>query len=232
MAWYGCNARKRNMQGNGDLETQTSSGLNGDESDALPNLSEAPRTRKITVQLSESMFERLDAATNRPGLGKSMVVETALERFFNPAPPAERLVEEALDRMIGQMTRLEHAIAIIAETVALHARYQLTVTPPMLQSHQGEACLLGERRFKILVEQVERRVRLRQPLIQETIDRLGRAGRAAHEAPSGTSKIGAEEQPDSKGLSTTAAEEISEPNAAAGEGGSTASFRNLPNSFC
>ena len=58
---------------------------------------EIPRTRKVTVQLSENTFERLEAATDRPGFGKSMVVETALERFFDPAAPIEGLIHEQFD---------------------------------------------------------------------------------------------------------------------------------------
>ncbi|MET4483583.1 hypothetical protein [Bradyrhizobium sp. F1.13.3] len=219
------------MQVDGELGGQPSSIVNQADSDAQPSPNEGARTKKVTVQLSESMFQRLEVATERPGLGKSMVVETALERFLNPAPPEGR-VHEALDRISGQMARLEHEIAIIAEIVALHARYHLTVTPPMLPSGQREACLLGQQRFKVLAEQVERRVRLGQPLIQETIDRLGRRGRPAGEALGGASQRAAEEQPRKEGLTAVAADGNSEPSAAAVEGGSNPNFRNLPNSFC
>ncbi|UFW71446.1 hypothetical protein [Bradyrhizobium sp. WU425] len=220
------------MQVDGELGGQPSSFVNQADSDAQPSPNEGARTKKVTVQLSESMFQRLELATERPGLGKSMVVETALERFLNPAAPIEGLVHEALDRISGQMARLEREIAIITETVALHARYHLTVTPPMLPSGQREACLLGQQRFKVLAEQVERRVRLGQPLIQETIDRLGRRSRPASEAHAGASQRAAEQQPSQEGLSAVAADGNSEPSAAAEEGGSNSNFRNPPNSFC
>jgi predicted MFS family arabinose efflux permease len=58
------------------------------------------------------------------------------------------------------------------ETVALHARYHLTVVPPLPESRQRGAVVLGDERFKVLAEQVDRRVRLGRPLIQETINRL------------------------------------------------------------
>ena len=61
---------------------------------------------------------------------------------------------------------------IVAETVALHARYHLTVVPPLPESRQREAVVLGDERFKVLAEQVDRRVRLGRPLMQETINRL------------------------------------------------------------
>jgi len=44
--------------------------------------------------------------------------------------------------------------------------------PPLLQSRQQEAARLRDERFKLLAEQVDRRVRQCQPLMQETVDRL------------------------------------------------------------
>jgi len=49
--------------------------------------------------------------------------------------------------------------------------------PPLPQSRQREAILLGDQRFKLLAEQVDRRVRLGHPLMQETIDRLNSPAR-------------------------------------------------------
>jgi MFS family permease len=66
---------------------------------------------------------------------------------------------------------------MIAETVALHARYHLTVVPPVPQSRQREAVILGQERFSALAEQVDRRVRQGRPLMQETIGRLNSAER-------------------------------------------------------
>jgi hypothetical protein len=46
-------------------------------------------TRKVTVRLTEEVCEQLQAATERPGVGKSMVVEAALERFLSPRAPVD-----------------------------------------------------------------------------------------------------------------------------------------------
>lgn len=218
------------MRVDGEAGAQASSIANETDRDAQPTSNEGQRTRKVTVQLSERMFQRLETATERPGLGKSMIVESALERFLDPIRSGEGLVHEALDRISGQVARLERQIAIVAETVALHARYHLTVTPPMAQSDQREACLLGQQRFKVLAEQVERRVRLGQPLIQETIDRLGRTRVRVPQAHGG--QRGAEGQGDQEGSSAADPQEEAELKAAAEEGGSNPNFRSLPNSFC
>src|SRR6516165_5527331 len=136
--------------------------------------------RKVTVRLSEGVCGRLDVAADRPGVGKSMLVEAALEDFLTPAPSVEALLRERLDDMHTRFDRLEHDMRMIAETVALHARYQLAVTPPVPQARQQEAIRLGDERFKVLAEQVDRRVRQCRPLMQETIDNLNseRNGRA------------------------------------------------------
>ena len=131
--------------------------------------------RKVTVRLSEGVCSRLDVASDRPGVGKSMLVEAALEHFLNPTPSVEALLRERLDGIHAKFDHLERDMRIIAETVALHARYHLTVVPPLPESRQREAVVLGDERFKVLAEQVDRRVRLGRPLMQETINRLNSA---------------------------------------------------------
>lgn len=137
--------------------------------------------RKVTVRLSEGVCGRLDVAADRPGVGKSMLVEAALEDFLTPAPSVEALLRERLDDMHTRFDRLEHDMRMIAETVALHARYQLAVTPPVPQERQRAAISLGDERFKVLAEQVDRRVRECRPLMQETIDSLNSQGRGRAE---------------------------------------------------
>src|SRR6201993_1015261 len=131
--------------------------------------------RKVTVRLSEGVCGRLDVASDRPGAGKSMLVEAALEHFLNPTPSVEALLRERLDGIHARFDHLERDMRIIAETVALHARYHLTVVPPLPESRQREAVVLGDERFKVLAEQVDRRIRRGRPLMQETINRLNSA---------------------------------------------------------
>src|ERR1700758_5554431 len=116
--------------------------------------------RKVTVRLSEGVCGRLDVATDRPGVGKSILVEAALEHFLNPAPSVEALLRERLDDIHARFDHLDRNMQMIAETVALHARYHLTVVPPLPESQQREAVVLGDERFKVWAEQVDRRGRL------------------------------------------------------------------------
>src|SRR6202048_2863373 len=158
------------MQQLADLDVQA------DRGDVRPSRRrKSSARRKVTVRLSEGVCGQLDVATDRPGVGKSMFVEAALEHFMNPVPSVEALLRERLDDMHSRFDRLERDMRIIAETVALHARYHLTVVPPLPESRQREAVVLGDERFKVLAEQVDRRVRLGRPLMQETINRLNSA---------------------------------------------------------
>jgi predicted DNA-binding protein len=130
--------------------------------------------RKITVQLSEQVAERLEAAAEQRGMSKAAIVESALERFVNP--DAETIDDVTLLRRLNWMShqfeQLERDLRIVNETVALHARYHLTVTPPLPPSHQRAACMLGLERFEVFAAQVGRRVHLGTPLMRETMDRL------------------------------------------------------------
>lgn len=137
-----------------------------------PRKRKASARRKITVRINEGVCGRLDVATDRPGVGKSMFVEAALDHFLNPAPSVEDMVKERFDRMHARFDRFERDMRMMTEMVALLARYQLAVTPPVAQERQQEAVVLGDERFKIFAEQVDRRVRQDRPLMQETIDRL------------------------------------------------------------
>src|SRR5882762_9482861 len=150
------------------------------EAQVSPRKRKSRAVRKVTVRLTEEVCERLQVAAERPGVGKSMIVDAALERLLSPRAPVEDLVEQHFDHLHARFDSLQYDMRMIAETVALHARYHLAVMPALPQARQHEACLLGDERFKVLAEQVDRRVRQRRPLVQETIERLNSAD---HERP-------------------------------------------------
>jgi hypothetical protein len=122
--------------------------------------------------------------------------------------------------------RLERDVRMMAETIALHTRYHLSVMPPFPQSRQQEAALLGDERFKVLAEQVDRRVRLGLPLMQETIDRLNSGDRAAKDASQDPRPEYNDQKPASEEVDIDPAS-----FAAAVEGGSNSHFRCRPSAF-
>ncbi len=201
-------------------------------SDARPEVLSASkrgpkRSRKVTIRLTEELYNRFSAATERPGVGKSMVVEAALERYLSVAPSIEDGVRDRFDDIDDKLDRLERNMQIMAETVALHARYHLAVMPPLPQARQQEAAHLGDERFKVLAEQVDRRVRQGRPLMQETIDRLDSSECEANDISRRPSQQHRDREPATEGVEIKPAS-----FAAAGEGGGDLYFRERPSSFC
>lgn len=200
--------------------------------DAPSMADEIPQTRRVSVHLSTRIYQQLDAVTQRPGVGKSMVIEAALDRFLSQTPPVEDLIRERFDQIRASLERFNRDMQIIAETVALHARYHLTVMPLMPESEQREACLRGDERFMVLAEQVDRRIRSGRSLVQEAIDRLNTSN------PDGSARNSGVEPPCAAETQRVRQEAASASVANAGvcavarEGGSNLHFRRLPNSFC
>ena len=184
--------------------------------------------RKISVRLSEEIVERLEAAAQRPGTNKTTILEAALDRFLNPGAETidDATLLRRLDGMSRQLEQLEHDLKIVNETVALHARYHLAVTPPLPQSQQRAACALGLERFEEFAAQVGRRVRLGMPLMRETMDRLSTRGphllarNIGEDAPLGPANAGSDQDV----AASTVVDESQELPAAAREDGSSGGF--------
>src|SRR5271167_1815334 len=139
---------------------------------------------RIGVYLSEGMAARLTEAATRPGATKSALVETALARLLGSGEDLSDTATLARQfaAMSGQLEQLDRNLRIVNETVALHARFHLAVTPLLPAAAQGAACALGAQRFEEFAAQVGRRVDLGVSLIAETIERT-RAARADAPGP-------------------------------------------------
>jgi len=129
---------------------------------------------RIGVYLSEQMATRLAAAAKLRGASKSALVEAALAQFLGDEDVVDSIpVDRRLSLMSRQLEQLDRDLRIVNETVALQARYQLAVTPPLPAAALRAACALGAERFDEFAAQVGRRVQLGTSLMQETMDRLG-----------------------------------------------------------
>ncbi len=136
--------------------------------------SERAMKRKICVYVSEDLVSRLAVAAEQRGATKSGLVGAALDRFLDVAGNQDDRpgMDERLARMGQQIDQLAHELKFVGETVAMHARYHLTVTPGLPDAAQSAACRIGAARFNEFVAQVARRVDQDKPLIRETLDRL------------------------------------------------------------
>jgi predicted transcriptional regulator len=131
--------------------------------------------RKVSVRLSPQLFERLQAAAESQASTKTAIIEDALDRLLclNEQCNDEIKVLRQFESMGQRLEQIERDLKLVNETVTLHARYHLTVMPPMPQAQQRAACILGLERFEAFAAQVGMRVRIGAPLMRETIDRLG-----------------------------------------------------------
>jgi hypothetical protein len=127
---------------------------------------------KISVRLPELVAKRLEAAAAAPGARKSSIVEAALDLFLGSETASESAMSRHLKRISRRLDELESDLKIVAETVALHARFHLTVTPALPVVDQPGVCAIGRERFEEFAAQVARRVHLDNPLMKETMDRI------------------------------------------------------------
>ncbi len=190
---------------------------------------------RVGVYLSEHMAGRLAAAAKRPGATKSALVEAALARFLESERDADAAatVAHCLTLMSRQLERLDHDLRTVSETVALHARFHLAVTPMLPAEAQPGACALGTERFDEFATQVERRVHQDAPLMRETMDRLNatRPGLFARDLAEGASPgtRSTAREPDLR--ASTEVDDLSERLAAVREDGSNGYFPEQSGNF-
>ncbi|WP_456716413.1 ribbon-helix-helix domain-containing protein [Bradyrhizobium sp. USDA 4353] len=84
--------------------------------------------KKITLQLSDDILDRLKSATDERCVNRAILVEKALERFLREpadvgAPPQDRLA--GLEQ---QLEGIQRDLKALIDTVGLHARYHLALT--------------------------------------------------------------------------------------------------------
>jgi len=108
--------------------------------------------------------------------GKSALIEEALKLALEPRamPGFEDMIVRRLDLLTKSVDRISRECAIIGETVALYVRYFLTITPPLPESEQEAARLLGRKRFDVFVEEVARRLGGDRRLATEVLERLAK----------------------------------------------------------
>jgi metal-responsive CopG/Arc/MetJ family transcriptional regulator len=128
---------------------------------------------RLCVNLTAPIAEQLELAAKRPGASKSTIIHAALDRFLSVDRDLEAgaTIVRRLDRVGRQLDRIERDLSIIIETIGLHVRYHLSVTPRVADSEQEAARALGRDRFELFVAQVGRRLASGGRLIAEVLDR-------------------------------------------------------------
>jgi hypothetical protein len=125
--------------------------------------------RRISVYLESSLLDQLEKVATRQKITKSLVIESAVASFLSPdsADRLEAAFARRLDRLSRQSERLEHNLAIAAETLALFVRFWLTTSPPSPASADAAAQVKGRERYRAFLQAIGRRVAKGHSFIQE-----------------------------------------------------------------
>lgn len=114
--------------------------------------SEQVRYQLFLPKAVADRFEQLAAA---PGASKSRLLAAAVEAWLDRrgTDELEQRFARRLDRISGQLARIERDGHVGLESLALFVRYMLTVNPPL---HEGDeaARAIGRDRFAAFVSRV------------------------------------------------------------------------------
>jgi hypothetical protein len=129
---------------------------------------------KIGVYLTSDVAKLLKLAVKRSGATKSDIVNEALARFLDPQPEKDPggVVLLRLDRQAKAIRRIHRDVEIVAETLALHIRQFLMITPPVPKVDQEAAAKLGHERYAVFVDQIAKRVASDDGMVAEIMERI------------------------------------------------------------
>jgi hypothetical protein len=94
--------------------------------------------KKISLQLTEVIVDKLKTAAAERGVNRAIIVEKALERFLDEADGAAMPVDR-IERLDEQLKSIQSELKAISETVTLHARYDLAARSLMRGADQSSS---------------------------------------------------------------------------------------------
>ena len=129
---------------------------------------------KIGVYLTDEVAKLLKAAVRRSGATKSDIVNEALGRFLDPPPETDPGGEvlRRLDGLANRLRRIHRDGEIMAETLALHIRQFLMITPPVPKVDQDAAMKLGRERYEVFIAQIAKRVASDSGMVEEIMEKI------------------------------------------------------------
>lgn len=130
--------------------------------------------KRYALYISRALASKFDHIAQQRHGSKSAMLEEALRLSLEPekVPGAEEVLVRRLDELHKVVGVVNRDVAIATETLALFVRYFLTITPPLPQSEQEPARLLGRERFQVFVAQVGRRLATDHRLVSEVLETI------------------------------------------------------------
>ena len=130
--------------------------------------------KRYALYISRPLANKFDLVAQQRHGSKSAMLEEALRISLEPqrVPGVEEVLVRRLDQLHKVVGTVNRDVAIVTETLALFVRYFLTITPPLPQSEQEPARLLGRERFQVFVAQVGRRLATDHRLVSEVLETI------------------------------------------------------------
>jgi hypothetical protein len=111
------------------------------------------------LYLSTDISAKLEALAAKPGASKSAILADAVKAWLNRRGTHE--LDDRfglrLERISGQLGRIERDQQVMLESLALFIRYQLTINAPLPEPDQA-ARAVGRDRFQSFIDQVGRQI--------------------------------------------------------------------------
>jgi DNA-binding transcriptional regulator YbjK len=118
------------------------------------------------LHLDEDLTRRLAAVASKPGMSKAGVISAALRSYLDKegADVLDHLLQTRLNRLSGQLERLERDQRIVVQTLAEFVRHHFLVTAAPPESELASRRAQAEARYQSFIETVGRQLAAgRQP---------------------------------------------------------------------
>lgn len=130
--------------------------------------------KRYSLYLSPPIARKFELVARQRHGSRSALFEEALRANLEPQQVPG--VEEGLARRLNELHKVVGVIgrdvALATETLALFLRYFLTITPPLPQSEQEPARLLGKERYEVFVAEIGRRLASNHRLVSEVLETI------------------------------------------------------------
>jgi hypothetical protein len=126
-----------------------------------------PTTKpRHNLHLDEDLTRKLLAVASKPGMSKAAIISAALRAYLDNqgAAALDQLLQTRLNRLSGQLGRLERDQRVVVQTLAEFVRHHFLVTAAPPESELASRRAQAEARYQSFIETVGRQLAAgRQP---------------------------------------------------------------------
>ena len=126
-----------------------------------------PTTKpRHNLHLDEDLTRKLMALASKPGMSKAAIISAALRTYLDNqgAGTLDQLLQTRLNRLSGQLDRLERDQRVVVQTLAEFVRHHFLVTAAPPESELASRRAQAEARYQSFIETVGRQLAAgRQP---------------------------------------------------------------------